>query len=692
MAIALVQATSKQVSGTTSTTISLPSAATAGNCVVVFTSSWAGQSSSVTDNQSGNTYSSLVNAASGSNEPAVRIWAALNVNASGTFTATVNFSPTADATVIIAEFSGVVTSAAAEVANTATGTSSSPSVSTNGATTDAGDIVIGIVTHAGGTIAITQAGTLIAEQENNSTSQGGNAQYTLPGSTGVKTLSWTLGSSEPWLAAVVALKPAAGGNISVTPSPATCSSATVAPAIVLSNVTVAPAVATCSASVVAPAVRLSNVTVTPAAASASTAAVAPTLGLPSGAYRLFLNDNGPAALSDAYAISLSMEFTVSADCEVTHLHYWRGASDVPSGQAGRIYQVGNSTALASVNFASDVGVGWQTAALSTPLALSAGTSYFVTVYFPTGRFASTANFWDTGAGASGRTNGILSAPNNASATSGIGQSPFSFGIDAYPYSAAVSATNYWVDVTVRVNDITVTPAAATCSAVTVTPSVVLSNVTIAPTAASASSATIAPVVTLGSVTIAPAPAEMSAVSVAPTVTLSGITVSPAPSEASAVSIAPSVTLGTITLTPIAASAQAATIAPSATLSGVSVTPSPAICSVVTTAPNVIQTGLSVTPQPATVNVETIAPDVTLSTVAVTSIASASAVTNDPTVVIVLTPLYVKPAPATCSTSTLVDVLIFIPTHPTPPMSGIGIRAGARVAGRAGAHIGMRRRT
>lgn len=217
MAIALVQATSKQVSSVSSTTISLPSPATAGNCVVVFTASWTGQSSSVTDNQSGNTYNSLVAGVVGGNNPAVRIWAALNVNASGTFTATVNLSPLGDATIIIAEFSGVATSGAAEVANTATGTGTAVSVSTSATTTDTGDIVIGIVTHAGGTMSITESGTLIAEQENNSTSQCGGAQYTLSGSTGVKTLDWTLGSSDTWLAAIVALKPAGGGAATRAP-------------------------------------------------------------------------------------------------------------------------------------------------------------------------------------------------------------------------------------------------------------------------------------------------------------------------------------------------------------------------------------------------------------------------------------------------------------------------------------------
>lgn len=219
MTAALVQSTSKQISASNSTTISLPSNATAGNCVVVFTASWADQSTSVTDGLS-NSYASPIAGDIGGSSPFVKIFVAYNVSG-GALTATVNFGSAADATVIIAEASGVATSAAAEVANTATGTSNAPSVSTNGATTNAGDIILGIVTHGGATNTITEAGSIIAEQENNSTSQAGNAQYTLPGSTGVKTLSWTMSASEQWLAAIVALKPAAAAVSSLPIMPAT---------------------------------------------------------------------------------------------------------------------------------------------------------------------------------------------------------------------------------------------------------------------------------------------------------------------------------------------------------------------------------------------------------------------------------------------------------------------------------------
>ena len=220
MSIALAQTASKQISGASSTTISL-TGVTAGNCVAVFTSSWYYQSSGVTDNQSGNTYSSLVAADVGGSAPFVRIWAALNVNASGTFTATVSFAGSADATIIIAEFSGVATSSAAEVANSATGTGTSVSVSTSGSTTNAGDALIGIMTHDGSTMNLTESYSLIAEQQNNSTSQSGNAQYRLPGTTGTHSLTWTTASSTGWLAAVVALKPAAAAPASDVILPAT---------------------------------------------------------------------------------------------------------------------------------------------------------------------------------------------------------------------------------------------------------------------------------------------------------------------------------------------------------------------------------------------------------------------------------------------------------------------------------------
>ena len=210
MVIAFVQSKSTQIAGTSSVNLSFDSPVTAGNCVVVFTTSWFYQSSGVTDNQSGNTYNSLVAIDAGAGNPHARVFGTLNVAASGTFTATVSFPGNADATIIIAEFSGVATSGAAEVANTAAGTGTAVSVSTSGATTDAGDALVGIVTHDGSTMAITETYSLIAEQENNSSSQSGNAQYRLPGSIDTHALAWTMASSTGWIAAVVALKPAAG--------------------------------------------------------------------------------------------------------------------------------------------------------------------------------------------------------------------------------------------------------------------------------------------------------------------------------------------------------------------------------------------------------------------------------------------------------------------------------------------------
>lgn len=505
MPISLVQSASKQVTGASSTTISLPSNVTAGNCVVVFSASWFNNSSTVTDGLS-NSYTSLVTGDNGGVSPFVRILAAYNASG-GALTATVNFTGSADASIIIAEFSGVAAATASESANTATGTSASPTVSTSATTTDAGDVIVGIVTHAGATNTITEAGLLIAEQENNSTSQAGNAQYTLPGTIGTQSLNWTMSTSEFWLAAIVALKPGAS-DVTVTPSPATCAAVSVAPLAVLSSITIAPAPTACALVTIAPAVQLGGVTIQPAAVSANAVTVAPNAVQSSvtaapNAATCVVATVAPAVVQSSIAIAPAMAACASVTAAPTVV--LMGVTIAPNAASASVVTMALSVVLGTITH--------------TPVAASASSA--------------------------------TQAPAVVAGSIAIA-----------PEVASASAVTVAPTVIISGGVVNVTPAPADTSLTTVALAVVQTSLAFAPQPATTQSVAQAPSVTLSGLTLQPAQASVSTVTIAPDVTLSTIVFSAIASVAASTPL-PTVVIetGGITVLPNPAMCTAETHAP-----------------------------------------------------------------------------------------------------------------------------------
>lgn len=525
MPISLVQSAVKPLAGAASTTISLPSNVAAGNCVVVFTTSWGASSSSVTDNL-GNSYTSLVSGSNAGADPFSRIFAATNV-AGGALTATINFLSTIDATIIIAEFSGVALSSPAEGANIAVGTGTSPSVSTNSATTDAGDVIIGVVTHDGATNAITEAGTLIAEQENNTTYQSGNAQYTLPGSTGVQTLTWTTAVSVNWLATVVALKPAGAGSVDQL--------ATIdfMPPWVVDIGDVQAIASWVSGPVVA---DVTDIPLPSTFASAHLFAVRPETtddwyGAVSNAGEPALPDDAPVDLVITPAPATAQAAGVDPIAILSNITLSSALATCALVTIAPAVQLGGVTVQPTLASVSTSGVAPSAVQSSIALAPTAAACSIVTVAPAIAQSS------------------VLVAPTPVSASTAT-QTP-----------AVVMGT------------ITLAPAASSVGSATITPAIQLSSVAVAPASASASAITIAPAVIVsgGLVTVAPAPATCVMVAIAPATVQSGVTLLPQAAAAQGASQAPGVALSSLALQPAGAGVSAVSMLPATTLSTIALT-------------------------------------------------------------------------------------------------------------------------
>lgn len=170
-------------------------------------------------------------------------------------------------------------------------------------------------------------------------------------------------------------------------------------------------------------------------------------------YRLFSGVSGPGAqTSDTSDLTLAVEFYVTqSGCTLTQIHVWASGTVTASDHASRLYQVTGANAGSLVSGSSQalpspLVSGWNTVTLTTPIALTANQRYRAGVYFTTDNgYTSTANYWSSGSGSAGLTNGPLTAPNSTSATDTAQGSYQTF--DGYPMNT-FNATNYWVDVTI----------------------------------------------------------------------------------------------------------------------------------------------------------------------------------------------------------------------------------------------------
>ncbi|MGV8849597.1 MAG: DUF4082 domain-containing protein [Propionibacteriaceae bacterium] len=201
--------------------------------------------------------------------------------------------------------------------------------------------------------------------------------------------------------------------------------------------------------------------------------------------------------SDTGAVELGTRFTAVANGQATGIRFYKTAENKGT-HTGSLWSSTGSL-LARATFSGETSSGWQTASLSAPVKLSAGTTYVVSYHSPYGRY--TATEWFTGASAS---------PNLSVASSNVGV--FAYGSKSAFPTLSWHASQYWVDLTFSAG------SSATTSATPV---------------ASTSTATATPATSTSAGASATSPSTTTATTAAPpaTVTAGGVTTSSTPSTA-----------------------------------------------------------------------------------------------------------------------------------------------------------------
>ncbi|HET9648994.1 MAG TPA: N,N-dimethylformamidase beta subunit family domain-containing protein [Microlunatus sp.] len=230
-----------------------------------------------------------------------------------------------------------------------------------------------------------------------------------------------------------------------------------------------------------------------------------------------------AADPDATSIEVGVKFRASQTGSITGIRFYKGTGNTGT-HIGSLWSA-TGTKLASATFSNESATGWQQADFTTPVPITANTTYVASYLAPSGHYSVNDSYFVTST-----TNGPLSAlADGADGPNGV----YQYGAGGFPTSG-YAASNYWVDVvfsTTTAPDTTKptitarTPSdAATDVATSIAPTATFSEpVTTASVAMSAGSTTVAGTTTYDTATqkVTFTPTVPLANSTAYTVTVSG---------------------------------------------------------------------------------------------------------------------------------------------------------------------------
>ncbi len=157
----------------------------------------------------------------------------------------------------------------------------------------------------------------------------------------------------------------------------------------------------------------------------------------------------PETLSnDASAVELGVKFRSDADAFVTGIRFYKGPLNTGT-HVGHLWTAAGAL-LATATFTGETASGWQTVALSTPVAIAADTTYVVSYHAPFGHYAADVDYFASA--------GVDNVPLHALADGFDGPNGvFHYGPGGIFPTSDFNAANYWVDVVVQATVNTPTP-------------------------------------------------------------------------------------------------------------------------------------------------------------------------------------------------------------------------------------------
>lgn len=144
-------------------------------------------------------------------------------------------------------------------------------------------------------------------------------------------------------------------------------------------------------------------------------------------------------LNDGQPIEVGTKFTTAVDGFVRGVRMYIDASTATGSFRGKLWDFNTQTLLGSAFFTIS-GNGWQEVLFSSPVAVTAGTTYLVSCYSDDGFYSSTDEFFN----AFTFVNGNLTAPAGDGGTSNTSNGVYFFGGEGFP-NASYQNSAYFVD-------------------------------------------------------------------------------------------------------------------------------------------------------------------------------------------------------------------------------------------------------
>jgi Domain of unknown function (DUF4082)/Putative Ig domain/Bacterial Ig domain len=153
---------------------------------------------------------------------------------------------------------------------------------------------------------------------------------------------------------------------------------------------------------------------------------------------LFASSDTPSivTVSDPKAITLGVKFQASANGTITGIRFYKGPQNTGT-HVGSLWSA-SGTRLSNATFTNETASGWQQVNFTTPVGITANTTYIASYHTNKGEYSANGNYFGNS-----HTNGPLTAPSSAS-SGGNGVYAYS-GSNVFPNNT-YNANNYWVDV------------------------------------------------------------------------------------------------------------------------------------------------------------------------------------------------------------------------------------------------------
>ena len=139
---------------------------------------------------------------------------------------------------------------------------------------------------------------------------------------------------------------------------------------------------------------------------------------------------------DPFPVELGTKFRADFDGTITGIRFYKTAANA-GPHVGSLWTAAG-VRLAQVLFSGESESGWQSATFSTPVAVTAGTTYIASYHAPGGRYSYTSG---------GLANGVDNPPLHALSGNTVGNAVYTYGPSGSFPTSTWNTANYYVDVT-----------------------------------------------------------------------------------------------------------------------------------------------------------------------------------------------------------------------------------------------------